>query len=143
MSEPLVINETLTIPETDLSWTAVRSPGPGGQHVNKASTTVELRFALAQCEVLEPDVKARLKKLAGSKFVGDTDILIVSHDSREQSRNLDNARERLRELIAQALVKPKPRRATRVPKAAKEKRLESKHKTSETKRARRAKPDVD
>lgn len=136
MSEPLHIDDTLTIPADCLTWKAVRSSGPGGQHVNKTSTCVELRFSLSECGLFEEKVLARLKKLAGSKLIGDEVILMTSQTSRDQSRNLEDAREKLRQLISKALKEPKPRRPTKPSKAVHEKRVEEKRKRSVTKKFR-------
>jgi ribosome-associated protein len=132
----LRIDARVTIPETDLSWTAARSSGPGGQHVNKSSSKVELRFDLDACTVLGPAVKARLRALARSRLSADGQIRVVSQRSREQPRNLDDARERLAELIREALVPPKPRRETKPTRASKRRRVQAKRQQSAKKQLR-------
>src|SRR5688572_17022632 len=111
--EPLRIDARVVIPEGDLSWTAVRSSGPGGQHVNKTSTKVELRFDLPGTSALAPGAKARLRALARGRLDPEGKLLVVSQKTREQGRNLEDARERLAELVRQALIVPKTRRPTR------------------------------
>lgn len=143
MAEPLEINEFITIPTENLTWKAVRSSGPGGQHVNTTATCVELRFDLAGCTVLGTGVKERLSALAGSRLVGGDTLLITSQLSRDQARNLDDAREKLRKLILRALEPPRPRRPTAPTRASQERRMAEKNKRSQTKRIRTGKPDFD
>lgn len=126
---------TLTIPARELEWTAVRASGPGGQNVNKVSSKVELRFDFEESESLSRAVKARLRALAQHRLDAEGRILITSQVTRNQPQNLEDARGRLAELIAKALVAPKKRRPTRPSKAAKRarttnKRLQSKKKQS-------------
>lgn len=143
MAEPLEINEFITIPTENLTWKAVRSSGPGGQHVNTTATCVELRFDLAGCTALSPSVKDRLSLLAGSRLVGGDTLLITSQLSRDQARNLDDAREKLRKLILRSLQPPKPRRPTAPTRASQERRMSEKNKRGQTKRIRTGKPDFD
>jgi len=132
----LQIDARLTIPESDLSWTAARSSGPGGQHVNKSASKVELRFDIDACAVLGPAVKSRLRALARSRISADGQIRVVSQKSREQARNLDDARERLAALIREALVPPKARRATKPTRASKKRRVQAKRQQSAKKQLR-------
>lgn len=122
----LQVKPTLIIPESDLSWTAVRSSGPGGQNVNKVSSKVELRFDLEGCRVLRADVKERLRNLAKSKLDAEGKIVIVSQLTRDQSRNAEDAAEKLAELIRAALVVPKVRRPTKRTRGSTERRLSGK-----------------
>src|SRR4051794_22779431 len=93
MLEPLVITVALTIPPGDLSWEATRSSGPGGQNVNKVASKVELRFDLPGTAALGPETKARLRALAANRLDAEGKLLIVSQLTRDQGRNLDDARE--------------------------------------------------
>jgi ribosome-associated protein len=136
MSSDLEVSGSVVIPARDLEWTAARSSGPGGQNVNKLSTKVELRFDLPGTVALDPSVKFRLRNLAASHLDREGRILIVSQTTRSQLQNLEDARERLRELIARALVRPKKRKKTRPTLAAKRHRLDSKRRTSEKKQRR-------
>jgi ribosome-associated protein len=132
----LVVRSSLVIPERELVWAAVRSSGPGGQHVNKVSSKVELRFAFELSSVLTASVKTRLRALARHRLDGDGRILIVSQVTRNQPQNLADARQRLSELIAQALVVPKLRRATRPSRAAKRARVSDKRAHAQKKQSR-------
>lgn len=140
MPTDLHINGRITIPGEDLSWRSVRSSGPGGQHVNKVSTKVELRFDLAGCSALDAGAKVRLRRLAAGRFDADGRIVITSQVTRNRVRNLQDARERLAALVRSALVVPKKRRPTRPTRASERRRLEQKRRRSTTKQRRRMPP---
>ncbi len=137
MSDPLVIDPRITLPGEDLVWTATRSSGPGGQNVNKVSSRVELRFDLPGTEALETAVKERLAVLARGYLDAEGRILLKSDRTRDQPRNLEDAREKLRDLIQRALVVPKPRRATKPSRASKRRRVDDKRRQADKKRDRR------
>ncbi|MBC8071125.1 MAG: aminoacyl-tRNA hydrolase [Deltaproteobacteria bacterium] len=126
----------LVIPGDELSWTAARSAGPGGQNVNKVASKVDLRFDLEGSRVLSEAVKQRLRVLAAARIDALGRIAIVSQSARTQPRNLELARERLAELVRAALVPPKPRRKTRPSLGAKRRRLGEKRQRGETKAGR-------
>jgi ribosome-associated protein len=136
MSEPLVVNERITIPAADLTFTATRSSGPGGQNVNKVSSRVELRFDLEGTTALAAPTKARLRTIAKSYLDAEGRIFIRSERTRDRLQNLGDAREKLRLMIVAALVVPKKRRATKPTYGSTMRRLESKSKQSDKKRAR-------
>jgi len=132
----VLANLTLTIPERELEWTAVRASGPGGQNVNKVSTKVELRFDFEASASLSDSVKVRLRGLAQHRLDADGRILITSQVTRTQPQNLADARQRLAELIAKAMVTPKRRRPTRPSRAAKRARVNDKRVHSKKKQSR-------
>ena len=141
--QDLVVRPNLSIPERELVWAAVRSSGPGGQNVNKVSSKVELRFDFETSSALTQSVKIRLRGLAVHRLDGDGRILIVSQVTRNQPQNLEDARQRLVELIARALVVPKKRRPTKPSKAAKRRRVENKRVQSQKKQSRARKTHDD
>ena len=140
--EDLNINEHITIPGHELSWTAVTSGGPGGQNVNKVATKVQLRWELAASAVLPDWARERLVTLAGRKLDQAGNLLISSSSTRSQDRNLELALERLADLVRSALERPKHRRATRPSRAAVRHRVETKRRVSQKKAARK-RPDVE
>ena len=136
--DPLRISSRVTLPAADLSWTAVRSSGPGGQNVNKVASKVDLRFDLAGCEALAPPVKARLRKLAGpSRLDAEGRVVLVRGAYRDQPRNLEAAREDLAALVRRALVPPKKRRPTKPTRGSKERRIKGKKARGQVKAGRR------
>jgi ribosome-associated protein len=118
----------------------VRASGPGGQHVNKVATAVELRVNVGDSS-LPDDVKARLVALAGQRMTADGVLVIDAREHRTQTQNRDAARARLAALLEQASRRPKTRRKTKPSKSAKERRLESKRRRSVVKAARRSSGD--
>lgn len=137
MADPLSIHASLTIPAADLDWKAVRSSGPGGQNVNKVASKVELRFDLAGTRALDETTKARLGTLARGRLDAQGRILVVSQKTRDRERNLEDAREKLRQLILRALERETPRRPTRPTTGSRKRRLEGKRRQGERKRERR------
>lgn len=136
------ITSWLAIPEDDLVWKAVRASGPGGQHVNKTSTAVELRFDARNSPLLPEDMKARLATIAGGRMTQDGVIVLFAQGSRSQEMNRQDAVERLVELLKAAAVRPKRRRPTKPTYASKLKRLEGKSRRSGVK-AMRGRPGRD
>jgi len=131
----LVITPTFAIPEDQLDERFVRASGPGGQHVNKVATAVELRFSVPASS-LPDDVKARLASLAGRRMSADGVVLIDSREHRTQAGNREAARARLAALVGQAFRKPRPRRPTRPTKASRERRLDAKEQRARVKARR-------
>ncbi len=132
----LPINDRVTIPGRDLSWSAVRSSGPGGQHVNKTATKVVIRFDLDGTRALTATQKRRLRKLAGNRLDADGGLRVTAQAERSQSQNLERARASLRRLILKSLVEPKRRVATKPSKGQRRRRLDAKRRQSEKKKRR-------
>lgn len=122
----LQITETLVLADWELSETFSRSSGPGGQNVNKVETAVELRFEADRSPHLGPGVKARLKRLAGRRWTTEGAIVIRAEETRSQMQNRELARQRLVELIREALVPPKRRIATKPTLGSQRRRLVAK-----------------
>ena len=135
-TKDLVITARLLVPASDLSWSASRASGPGGQNVNKVATKVTLRFDLRRTDSLTRAQKARLRKLAGRRLDAQGVLMINAQAGRSQRQNLERARDGLRKLIRKALVAPKRRIGTKPSRASKRRRLESKRRRGERKKAR-------
>ena len=135
------ISPTVELDDKDVEERFVRSSGPGGQNVNKVSTAVELRFNLAANHSIPPPAKARLVKLAGRRLTDDGVLIIQADRFRTQEMNRSDARKRLVELIAQALIAPKPRIKTKPTRGSKERRLKSKIVRGGVKKLRQARDD--
>jgi ribosome-associated protein len=133
----LEVRPGLVIPEAELEVRRTRSGGPGGQNVNKVSTRVELRFDIASSSVLDDEQKHRLRTLLRGRTSQLGVLRVVSQRHRTQPRNEMEARRRLAELVAAALEVPKARRPTRPSRTARARRVETKRRRSDLKRARR------
>jgi ribosome-associated protein len=133
---PLTVAPGVVIPDDELSVSFVRGSGPGGQNVNKVATAAQLRFELGRSSALTEAVKIRLRALAGRRVTAEDALLIMARTQRTQESNRREAEQRLVELIRRALVAPKPRKATRPTRAARERRLEHKAGRQQTKRLR-------
>lgn len=132
----LVVSPEIAIPDEELEESFVRASGPGGQNVNKLSTAVQLRFDVRRSPSLPNAVAIRLMRLAGRRVTQDGVLVLVAQRFRTQERNRADARERLAELVREALVPPKPRRPTRPTLASKARRLEGKARRGVVKRLR-------
>jgi ribosome-associated protein len=131
------VTQGIAIDERELDERFVRAPGPGGQHVNKVATAVELRFDAARSPALPEAVRARLMRLAGRRLNAEGILTIEAHRFRTQERNRRDALERLIALIQRATLEPKLRKPTRPTRASKERRLEGKSQRAQVKGLRR------
>jgi ribosome-associated protein len=143
MPDTLTLSPAIAIPLSEIGIAFIRSPGPGGQNVNKVATAAQLRFDLAHSPSLSDPVKRRAAALAGSRLTTEGEIVITASRHRTQAMNRDDALARLAELLRAALVPPKPRRATRPTLASKHRRLEGKAKRGATKKLRSARPGME
>ena len=133
----LIVSPDLSIPRFELSFRATRAGGPGGQHVNKSSTRIELWWNLDQSAALSDEQRSRLRSRLGGRVDSEGNIRVVSSEHRSQTRNREAAEVRLAALVRRALVVPKARRKTRPGRGAVEDRLRSKRHKSEKKQRRR------
>jgi ribosome-associated protein len=141
MAEPIRVAKGILVPESAIEWRAVRSSGPGGQNVNKVASKVELRLDLGAVTGLSAPARARLRALAAGRLDAEGRLLVTSQRTRDQLRNLEDAREKARKLVERALKVPRPRRLTQPSRAAVERRLRRKREHSAVKRVRRAEPE--
>ena len=137
------ITDDISLADSEIEESFVRSSGPGGQNVNKLSTAVQLRFDVRGSPSLPNDVAIRLMRLAGKRLTKDGVLIIIAQTNRTQERNRADAMERLVALIKQAAVKPVKRIATKPPKASREKRLDGKKKRGNIKGLRQSKASWD
>lgn len=133
----LRVTPELAIPRAELEYRASRSGGPGGQHVNTSSTRVELLWNVAASPVLSEPQRARIREKLKGRIDQEGTLRVVASTQRSQLQNRQEATERLRLLLAEALRVPKHRKKTRPPRAAKEARLRAKKRRAETKSGRR------
>ena len=132
--ESLRIADDAAIPLDEIELRASRSSGPGGQHANVTASRIEAVFDVEASESLTAEQRSRLREKLGER------VTAVAQDARSQARNREIALERLRDKLSEGLRRPKKRRRTRPSRAAKERRLEGKRRTSERK-AQRRRPD--
>jgi ribosome-associated protein len=136
MPDPIRVNDTVTVPGAALALAFTRSSGPGGQNVNKVASKVELRVDLSRIEGLREDARRRLDALTASRRDAEGRLLVTSQRTRDQHRNLEDARDKVRDFVARALRAPKRRRPTRATRGSKEARLRIKKRDSAVKKLR-------
>ena len=132
----LEVSSSVKIPDNELSESFIRASGPGGQNVNKVASAVELRFDVARSPSLPEALRARLLARKDRRLTADGVLVIQANRFRDQARNRKLARERLVELVHGAMHVPKKRKPTRLRKAVKERRLETKKRHARIKKQR-------
>ncbi len=132
----LVITENIKLPLSEISFKAIRAQGPGGQHVNKVSSAVQLKFDITASS-LPADLKERLLQLNEHRIAKEGILTIKVQDSRSQNQNKEIALDRLKELILQNLKFPKPRKPTKPTHSSIQKIKENKKRRSEIKATRK------
>ncbi|NLH17708.1 MAG: aminoacyl-tRNA hydrolase [Phycisphaerae bacterium] len=143
MNEELHIIDRIILDERDLAVSFSRSSAPGGQNVNKVSTRATVSFDFENCASLSEFHKERIRKMLGRRMDRFGRLQIICQEHRTQLANRKAATERLVELLRQVLTPPKPRKKTKIPYGAKQRRLETKHHRSKIKQTRNAKPPDD
>jgi ribosome-associated protein len=141
MSEPIFVAAGVVVPAGAISMHAVRASGPGGQNVNKVASKVELRVDLSQITGMDPRARDRLRAFAGGNLDSEGRLLVTSQRTRDQRQNLDDARDKVRALVASALVVPRKRRPTRPTKGSVERRIQEKKHHGKTKALRRSRDE--
>lgn len=136
-STALRVNARVAIPRTELAFQATRASGPGGQHVNRTASRVEVVWHVAVSAVLSDDDRVRLLERLAPRLSQEGALRVVASDTRSQTRNRELAEQRLAELVRRALVVPRVRRATRPSRAVRAARLEAKRRQASKKRERR------
>jgi ribosome-associated protein len=131
------VNASIAIPDSEITLSFVRSDGPGGQHVNKTATAVQLRFDARHSPSLPDDVRRRLVGLAGRRMTSDGILVIDARSHRSQKQNRQDALDRLTSLLRAAAQRPRTRRPTKPSKASRRRRLETKRHRARLKQSRR------
>jgi ribosome-associated protein len=132
----LVVNSQLSIPLSELEFSFARSPGPGGQNVNKVNSKAVLKWNFQSSKTLPESVQLRFKDKYRKRISKEGDFVLASHRYRDQGRNVADCLDKLRDLIMAVYDEPVKRKATKVSRAAKQRRLNEKRHTSEKKKGR-------
>lgn len=138
----LTITDTLSIPLDEFALSYIRASGPGGQHVNKTSTAVQLRFHIGNSPSLPDDVRKRLLRIAGNRVTRQGELVLTAKRFRSRRQNQQDALDRVAKLLRRATMKPKKRRRTAPSRAARRQRLDDKKRRGKVKRLR-GRPPLD
>lgn len=134
----LKVTDAITIPDNEITLGFVRADGPGGQHVNKTATAVQLRFDVRNSPSLPEAVRLRLERLAGRRLNSEGILVIDARSHRSQKQNREEALARLKGLIEAAARTPRTRRPTRPSAASRRRRLDTKRRRARLKQSRQA-----
>ena len=137
MADAIVVTEPVRVPAGAIEVRAVRSSGPGGQNVNKVASKIELHVDLSMVSGLNARARARLYSMAAHRLDAEGRLLVTSQLTRDQARNLEDARNKVRAMIASALIEPKVRKPTGPSRGSIERRIKAKKARSRVKAARR------
>ena len=137
MARALIVNDAITIPAAELQVSFARSAGPGGQNVNKVNTKAVLHWAVRSSEALPPAVRARFLTRYANRINTEGELVLSSDEHREQPRNLNACREKLRAMVLSVLKPPRRRVKTKPTRASVQRRIVSKQRQGEKKRSRR------
>jgi len=136
MAEDLILSRTRVLPGHSLTVRTARASGPGGQHVNRTETKVQLSFDPRAVLWIDEGTRLRILALAGRQVDSEGCIYLTSQEHRDQAQNLEAAREKLKALVLKALVRPKRRIATKPTRASKARRVDEKKHRGKTKAQR-------
>jgi ribosome-associated protein len=141
MAVSILVTGPVRVPVNAIEVRAVRSSGPGGQNVNKVASKIELRVDLSLITGLNARARARLHSIAAARLDADGRLLVTSQLTRDQGRNLEDARNKVRSMIARALIEPKVRKPTGPSRGSIERRIREKKARGRTKASRRVTDD--
>jgi len=133
----IVVNERVVVPDAAIETKAVRASGPGGQNVNKLATKIQMRIELDRIRGLFPEELSRIREFLKSRLDAEGRLLVMSQETRDQTRNREDCARKAAELLRAALVRPKVRRATRPTRASKQRRVDAKRHRADRLRERR------
>jgi ribosome-associated protein len=133
----LNVNENIAIRLTEFDFSYARSPGPGGQNVNKVNSKVILKWSIAKTKSLPEAVRERFEQKFANRISQEGVLVVTSHRFRDQGRNVADCLGKLREMILAVATAPKARKKTKVPRGVKLRRLENKRRKSATKQSRK------
>lgn len=140
MSSPIRINAQIAIPRSELRFSFVRSSGPGGQNVNKVASKAVLRWAITRSGSIPDEIRARFLAKFRRRINDRGELIIASQRYRDQARNVEDCLNKLREMVLAAVSVPKLRKKSKVPKAAREARLQQKRIAAAKKQQRKLPP---
>jgi ribosome-associated protein len=133
----IIVNDRITVPDAAIETRAVRASGPGGQHVNKTASKIQMWIDLGRVTGFTPDEIPRVREFLKSRLDADGRLLVMSQETRDQMRNREDCAAKAAQLIRAALIRPKVRRPTRPTRASKQRRVEAKRHRSDQLRDRR------